>query len=102
MEGPMRRRAFLVLTAAMAAPLRARAQGATPVVGWLSAFEEDSWADVSIPALRKGLEDSGFIEGHNILIAYRWADGHYDRLTSLAAELVRQPAAVIIASDVPS
>ena len=98
----MRRREFaLVLGGAVALwprVLRAQ-QRAVPVIGLLAS---NSAADFEpfVPAFRQGLEQSSFVEGRNVRIEYRWADGHYDRLPGLAAELVRIPVAVLVATGV--
>jgi ABC-type uncharacterized transport system substrate-binding protein len=94
----MRRREFIALcgTAVVVGPIEARAQQApTPVVGFLRIT---SAADATnlVNALREGLADAGFVEGWNIAIEYRWADGHGDRLARLAADLINRQVAVIV------
>ena len=98
----MRRRDFVkgIVGSAVACPLLARAeQPAMPVVGFLSARSREDFADL-LAAVRAGLADTGFAEDRNIRIESRWANDHYDRLPSLARELVAQRVAVILTSGV--
>jgi putative ABC transport system substrate-binding protein len=95
----MRRRAFIAgLAGATAYPFAARAQPAVmPVVGFLNSASPDAFAD-RLRGFRQGLKDSGYVEGENVSIIYRWAESQIDRLPELATELVRRRVAVIAAT----
>jgi putative ABC transport system substrate-binding protein len=96
----MRRREFIaILGCAVASwPLAARAQGTgIPVIGFLSSATEDGYG-VYLDAFRKGLREVGFVEGRNVRIEYRWAEGQYGRLPALATDLVAREVTIIIAS----
>jgi ABC-type uncharacterized transport system substrate-binding protein len=96
----MRRRDFITLISGVAAvwPFAARAQqSAMPVVGFLSSRSPSESADL-IAAFHKGLRQMGFVEGQSAIVAFRWAEGHYERLAALASDLVGLPVAVLFAA----
>ncbi len=97
----MRRREFITLlgSAAAAFPFSVRAQQTStiPVVGFLHSGSQAPYAEM-VSAFRKGLSETGFDDGRNVVIEYRWADGHYDRLPALTDELVKRRIAVLYAS----
>ena len=81
----------------LAWPLRARAQQARPVIGFLSSRSQKESAP-HLAAFRRGLLALGFIEGQNVSIEYRWADGKYEQLRPFAAELVAQQITLLVAT----
>jgi putative ABC transport system substrate-binding protein len=95
----MDRRTFLIGSVAgglLAAPLAAHAQKSSiPVIGFLSGQSPGPWAPY-VAAFRAGLNETGYVEGKNFAIEFRWAEGHYDRLPALAADLVRRQVAVLV------
>jgi putative tryptophan/tyrosine transport system substrate-binding protein len=96
----MRRREFMAgLAGAAAWPFVARAQQApVPVVGYVSGWSESDAADY-VASFRRGLAETGYVEGQNVAIEYRWAEGHFDRLPLLIAELVRRNVAAIVTAN---
>jgi putative ABC transport system substrate-binding protein len=99
----MRRRRFITLLGStVVLPFVARAQQRMPVIGYLSATAPGGYSTPLITAFRQGLYEIGFAEDQNVAIEFRWAEGRYDRLPALAAELVNRGVGVILAGSLPS
>jgi putative ABC transport system substrate-binding protein len=99
----MRRRDFITVLAGATAWMSAVcAEETQHVIGFLSAFESSNQMPGDLATFYQGLRETGLIEGRDISVEFRWADGHYDRLPSLAAELVGLNVSVIFADDMPS
>ena len=93
-----RRELMMLLAAAMGAPRAARAQQkAMPVIGYLATSSPNPNSP-NVVAFRQGLSETGYVEGQNVAIEYRWAEGHYDRLPALAADLIARNVDLIVAT----
>jgi len=95
----MKRRRFIggISAATLVRPLAVRAQKPMPTIGYMSGGSASFYAAI-IPAFREGLRETGYVEGENVTIDYRWAEGHYDRLPGFAAEFVRGNVDLIAAT----
>src|SRR5258708_5346977 len=100
----LKRREFIILLGGMVAawPLVGQAQSpASPVIGFLISASPQNYAH-RLGSFRRGLQEMGYVEGQNVGIDYRWAEGQNDRLPELAAELVRRRVTVVVAVGTPS
>ncbi len=99
----MRRRDFITLLGGAATwPLTVRAQQpAIPVIGFLHPASKAAYEDM-LAAFSQGLKEIGYVEGQNVTIEYRWAEGRYDRLPAMAVELIDRPVVVLVAGAFPA
>src|SRR5512136_779556 len=105
MEDYVRRRDFIkgIVGSAVVWPLAARAQQSPmPVIGFLNVASPDEGYRPLVAAFREGLKESGFIDGQNVTIEFRWAEGRSDRLPAMAADLVQRHVTVIAATSTPA
>ena len=94
----MRRRAFIAFLCAALAPALGRAEDAAmPIIGFLNSATPAAYA-ARVAPFRRGLREVGYVEGQNVAIEYRWAEGQYDRLPELASDLIAHGAAVVVAT----
>src|SRR5437870_12445322 len=91
----MRRRQFLISSAALAWPIIGRAQRSIPFIGFLNMGSPNERAHL-VDAFRQGLREGGYVDGKNLAIEYRWAEGRPERVPQLVAELVDRKVAVIV------
>ena len=99
----MRRRDFIgILGGAFTWPIAARSQqAALPAIGFVNSASRQTYQR-ALSACIKGLAEAGYVEGHNVTIEYRWADGQYDKLPSLIADLAQRKVSVIAATSTPA
>src|SRR4051812_47124533 len=98
----MKRREFMILFGAAAAyPFAARAQVPMPVIGFIGVTSLEEWKRY-VDAFHRGLQEAGFVAGRNVALEYRWAEGRYDQLPAMAADLVGRKVNVIVAVAPPA
>jgi putative ABC transport system substrate-binding protein len=100
----MQRREFIIVLGGAALvvwPLGTRAQQLTPVIGFLNGSTADGYAPM-VAAFSQGLKEIGYVDGQNVTIEYRWAEGHYDRLPEMVGDLIRRHVSVIAATSTPA